>query len=132
MKILIESIPHEQHRYPTCGDWWFEQEPGTLEPTLRIRVSRELPEKSQQLVALHELAEVMMCMANGVGQEEVDKFDMDFEKHRRPDDESEPGDHLEAPYHREHGYATAIERITATHMGVGWIEHEKAILDLFE
>lgn len=23
MKITIETIPHNQQRYPTCGDWQF-------------------------------------------------------------------------------------------------------------
>jgi hypothetical protein len=127
MKILIESIPHAQQRYSTCGDWWFENGDGM---NLQIRVSEELPHESKMLVALHELAEVMMCMANGVNQEAVDKFDIEFEKHRHPDDDSEPGDHIDAPYHREHGFATAIERIAATEMGIGWLEHDKAIMDL--
>lgn len=127
MKINIESIPHKEHRYPTCGDWWIDPD-----GTIQIRVSEEMGDKSQQLVAVHELAEVLMCLANGVSQEDVDRFDMDFEKHRHPDDESEPGDHAEAPYCREHGYATAIERIMATHMGVEWLDHEKRITELFD
>lgn len=127
MNIVIKSIPHKDHRYPTCGDWWFEPD-----GSLQIRVSQEMPEKSQQLVALHELAEVMMCLSNGVGQEEVDKFDMDFEKHRHPSDESEPGDHWDAPYHVQHRLATAIETIAAAQMGVPWLEHEKEIGKLFE
>lgn len=126
MNIVIKSIPHKSHRYPTCGDWWFEDD------TLQIRVSEEMPEKSQQLVVLHELAEVLMCQANGITQETVDHFDMNFEANRHPDDESEPGDHADAPYADQHGLATAIERIAATQMGVNWLEHEKAIGKLFE
>lgn len=133
MNIVIKSIPHKQHRYPTCGDWWFESsEPNGQITSLQIRVSEELPEKSQQLVVLHELAEVLMCQANGVTQEAVDQFDMDFEANRHPDDESEPGDHANAPYKDQHGLATAIERIAATQMGVNWLEHEKEIGKLFE
>jgi hypothetical protein len=69
MNITIKSIPHAKHRYPTVGDWWFEDGGETLQ----IRVSQELPQKSQDLVVLHELAEVFMCRANGVGQLEVDQ-----------------------------------------------------------
>lgn len=125
MNIIIKSIPHKEHRYPTCGDWWFE------DGTLQIRVSEELPEKSQELVVLHELAEVFMCKANGVTQEQVDQFDMNFEANRHPDDESEPGDHPDAPYKDQHGLATAIERIAATQMGVNWLDHEHDIEHLF-
>ena len=126
MNIIIKSIPHKEHRYPTCGDWWYEN------GDLHIRVSEEMPIRSQHLVVLHELAEVMMCQANGVSQESVDHFDMNFEANRHPDDESEPGDHADAPYNVQHGLATAIERIAATQMGVNWLEHEKDIGKLFE
>lgn len=127
MKIVIESIPHSSQRYSTCGDWFFDKD-----GTLHILVSEEMPGRSQQLVALHELAEVIMCQANAVTQEQVDEFDMAFEKNRKPGDESEPGDHADAPYNVQHGLATAIERIAATQMGVNWLEHEKAVGDLFE
>jgi hypothetical protein len=126
MNIIIKDIPHKEQRYPTCGDWWFEN------GELHIRVSKELPAPCRMLIALHELAEVMMCMANGVTQEDVDKFDMDYEKNRQPGDESEPGDSVNAPYWKEHGYATAIERIVATQMGWPWNEHEKEINGLFD
>lgn len=126
MNIIIKSIPHKEHRYQTCGDWWFEGD------TLHIRVSEEMPQKSQELVALHELAEVFMCMANGVTQEQVDKYDMDYESTRHPDDDSEPGDHGDAPYHFQHRLATAIETIAAAQMGVAWLAHEHNVNRLFE
>lgn len=133
MKIIIESIPHKQHRYPTCGDWFYdEQEPGTLEPTLRIRVSKELSVKSQELVVLHELAEVMMCNAMGITQQQVDEFDMKFEAERKDGDESEPGDSPDAPYRNQHAIATLVERAVAIHMGVNWESHEASIAHLFE
>jgi hypothetical protein len=127
MNVFIKPIPHKEHRYPTCGDWWFDEN-----RDMQIRVSQELPDASQQLVALHEYAEALMCRANGVTQKDVDDFDMNFEANRKPDDESEPGDHVEAPYCREHGFATALERMVATHIGVGWMEHEQSIGDLFK
>lgn len=126
MNIIIKSIPHKSHRYPTCGDWFFEPD-----GTLIILVSEEMDEKSQQLVALHELAEVMMCQANGITQKEVDDFDMGYEKHRSPDDNSEPGDHKDAPYHDQHRIATAIELIAANQMGVEWYTHESEVNKLF-
>ena len=126
MNITIKSIPTKDQRYPTCGDWWYDPD-----GNLQIRVSEELTQESQALVVLHEMAELVMCRANGVTQESVDKFDMEFEKTRHPDDESEPGDHPDAPYRVQHGLATAIERIVATQMGVDWLAHEQDILKLF-
>jgi hypothetical protein len=127
MNILIKSIPHKSHRYPTCGDWWFDED-----GTLQIRVSDEMPEKSQQLVVLHELAEVMMCQSQGITQKQVDEFDMNFEANRAPDDESEPGDSPSAPYHVQHSLATAIERIACSEMGIAWSDHDKEVGKLFE
>lgn len=127
MDIVIKAIPHAEHRYPTCGDWWYDPD-----GSLQIRVSKELPQVSQDLVVLHELAEVRMCASSGIGQREVDDYDMRYEKERKPEDASEPGDHIEAPYFKEHQAATAIERLAASVMGVDWKDHEAAIEKLFE
>lgn len=124
---LIFSIPHKFHSYPTCGNWQY-----TKGGVLVIFVSREIPEDSQDLVAIHELCEAKMCIANGVTQKQVDDFDMNFEANRKDGDESEPGDHVEAPYYKQHRIATAIETILAAQMGVGWQEHEALIGKLFE
>lgn len=126
MNIIIRSIPHKSHRYPTCGDWFEE------DGTLYILVSDEIPEESKQLVALHELAEWMMCKANGVTQKQVDDYDKKYEETRHPDDETEPGDHGDSPYHFQHRIATAIETVTAAQMGVSWLSHEHSITKLFE
>ncbi len=117
MKTIIESIPHATHRYPTCGDWYYQND------TLHIKVSAELPAPSRDLVVLHELAEVMMCGAAGISQEQVDAFDTEYEKNRKEGDESEPGDHPDAPYFKQHQAATIIERIAASMMGVNWDNH---------
>lgn len=125
MKINIESIPHATHRYPTCGDWWFEPD-----GTLQIRVSEEIPDTSKQLVILHELAEVIMCQAEGITQEQVDAFDMEYEKRRQPGDKSEPGANVLSPYFAQHTTATEIEVMVAKQMGVDWEEHDSEISKL--
>lgn len=126
MNIVIKSIPHKSHRYSSCGDW-FEQG-----GTLFILVSDEMPEESKQLVALHEFSEWMMCKANGVTQKQVDDFDMGYEEYRKEGDDSEPGDHKDAPYHDQHRMATAIELVASNQMKVDWLQHEAAINKLFE
>jgi hypothetical protein len=127
MDIIIKAIPHSAHRYPTCGDWWYD-----ADGHMHIRVSQELPQLSQDLVVIHELAEARMCYANGVTQKQVDDYDMNFEANRVAGDDSEPGDHLDAPYFKQHQLATIIEAMVATQMGVNWEEHERDITALFE
>jgi hypothetical protein len=130
MKIIIESIPHASQRYPTCGDW-FEDPDGTL----RIKVSEEMGADSCLLVALHELFERKLLEKRGVTTQQVDDFDIAYEKAHREGgtlegkrlDESEPGDDPTAPYHSEHEKSTALEMIAAMLMGVDWAAHNVAV-----
>ena len=108
MRIIIETIPHEQQRYPTVGDWFYDPS-----GDLVIRVSQMPDERYGLLVALHELVEAQLCLDRGITQEQVDAYDIEFERNRPPGNDSEPGDCMAAPYHNEHCFATGIERLMA-------------------
>lgn len=125
MKILIETIPHFEQAYPTVGDWRREKD-----GTLHIKVSEEIGDKFALLVALHELIEVTLCEERGITCEEVDKFDKAYEKTRPENDDSEPGDHADAPYKKEHFFATSIERLMCAEMGIDWNEYDGVIMKL--
>lgn len=125
MNITIEVIPHESQRYPTAGDWYYDDKGNLI-----IRVSDMNSWKHEALIAVHELVEVLLCKNNGVSQQSVDKFDTEFEMHRHPDNDDEPGDHPDAPYVKEHCFATAVERMMAAAMGVTWSDYDKAISKL--
>ncbi len=125
MKILIETIPHEAHRYETCGDWYYDSD-----DVLHIKVSKLSDWRREMLVAVHELVEVLSCKNDGITQEVVDKFDKEFEAHRHPDNEDEPGDEPTAPYVNQHCLATGIERILAQQWGVNWKEYEQELGNL--
>jgi hypothetical protein len=124
MNICIKTIPHKEMRYETCGDWFYEGE------TLHIRVSKMSDWRYEFLVALHELVEVFLCRYSGVGQKQVDRFDIAYEKKRKEGDESEPGDSTKAPYRTQHCIATGIERIVAAFLGVVWADYDKEIQSL--
>lgn len=126
LKVTIVTIPHNQQRYPTVGDWQFCENGDLI-----IRVSDMNDWKKEFLVAFHELAEVMLCKDRGIPQELVDRFDMEYEAHRSEwDQDSEPGDSAGSPYHREHFFATTVERLMAAELGVDWGEYEKTIMAL--
>lgn len=117
MKIQIETIPHGKQRYPTVGDWYERN------GILHIRVSEELPPDEALLVAIHELVEVSLCKQRGITEEAVDAFDMRFEEERtagKHEPDEEPGDHPDAPYRKEHFFATNVERLMAAELGVDW------------
>lgn len=128
-KIEIEFIPHDKQRYPTCGDWRIV--PGLAdEKILLISVSKLSDWRFESLIAFHELAEVLMCEQAGVTQEMVDKFDKEFESHRHPDNEDEPGDDPNAPYRKQHCVASGMESILAAELGVVWKEYSTEVLAL--
>jgi len=115
MKIQLRTIPHSEQRYETCGDW--ENLP---EGSLRISVSDMGNDDYAFLVAIHELVEVWLCNKRGITDEAVSAFDIEYEKNRPEGDESEPGNHPDAPYRKEHFFATNIERMIALELGVDW------------
>lgn len=127
MKILIETIPHETHRYTTVGDWFYDPD-----GTLRIKVSSLSDWRYEALVAVHELVEVLLCKQDGVKTEDVDKFDKAFEASRKPGNECEPGDEPTAPYSDQHCFATGIERLLAERLGVKWKPYDRELVDLPE
>lgn len=121
MKIVIESIPHAAQRYPTVGDWVFD-----ADGTLHITVS-QMDDDAEFLVGIHEAIEAHLCHKRGVKQEDVDAFDKAFEARREDGNEDEPGDHPNAPYHREHFFATTVERLLAAELGVNWHNYDARI-----
>jgi hypothetical protein len=122
MKIIIETIPHDQHRYETVGDWWFEKP-----DTLQIRVSAMGDWKKEACVAVHELVEVLICKYDGVSQESVDAFDQNYEALRPEGDTSEPGDDPRAPYTKQHCIATGVERLLCAALGLSWKEYDDTV-----
>lgn len=125
MNITVTVIDHNDQRYSTCGDWVFEGD------DLHIYISKMGDWRYETLVAIHEIAEVVLCKERGISQKAVDKFDIEFEKNRQDGDESEPGDCVDAPYQNEHSYATGIERILCAALGIKWDEYACAVENLF-
>lgn len=125
MKIIIETIPHKEQRYPTVGDWFYD-EAGTI----TIRVSQLSDWRYEALVAVHELVEVLLCRQNQVSPESVDSFDTAFEKARLPGNVDEPGDSPLAPYNKEHCIATGLERVLAASLGVVWQPYDQEVSGL--
>lgn len=121
MNVTIRIIPHNDQRYKTCGDWTF-----TPNGDLDIAISLMGDWRSEMLVALHELVEVILCKNDGVTQEVVDAFDI---SHLSSD---EPGDDQDAPYRDQHCFATAVERMVCAAMKMAWEDHDRRVSGLFE
>jgi hypothetical protein len=124
MNVCIKTISHKEQKYPTVGNWFYEGE------TLKIEVSKMSDWRYEFLVALHEFIEAMLCRYSGIGQKQVDRFDIAYDKKRKAGDESEPGDSPKAPYRTQHCIATGVERIVAAFLGVVWADYDKEIQSL--
>lgn len=111
MRIEIDIIPHNEHRYPTVGDWWLEGQ------TLHIRATDDgtTTQLMSWCIVLHETIEAVICYLQGVTTEQVDAFDKVY-----GDEPNELGDDLSAPYHTAHVCASIAERAIALCLGVNW------------
>lgn len=128
LNVSIVTIPHQQQRYPTVGDWIVDVEKSSH----TIFVSDMGNWKYELCVAVHELIELFYCLNSGITQQEVDEWDIKYELQRKPNDRtSEPGDDPKAPYHTQHKFATFIERGLALVLGVNWDLYEQTIENLF-
>jgi hypothetical protein len=122
LRIVVEEIPHAQQRYPTVGDWWV-----AADGTWHVRVSNTGKWQHAMLVAIHELVEMTLCVERGIREDAVTQFDLDFEAARPEGNTDEPGDSPYAPYQKEHQFATTVELLLATELGVKWKDYERAI-----
>jgi hypothetical protein len=123
--VMIDIIPHELQRYDTVGDWGYHYDNGTL--TVRASKLPNDPDNEKALaVACHELFEALLCRSKGITQEQVDKFDKNWNE-KYSNELGEPGDDGTAPYHREHCFATSAERLLIAAMGIPWVDYEDSI-----
>lgn len=116
-RIVISSIPHKKQAYETLGD--YRKKNGEL----HITVSR-MNEEHEFLIVVHELIEWFLIHRKGIPIDEIDHFDIAFEKARKKGNYDEPGDDLKAPYYQEHQFATKIEKLLAEKLGVNWQKYE--------
>lgn len=130
MNITIKTIQHKDQRYPTVGDWQYDDQ-----GNLTITISELGDWRMEALIAVHELVETLLCKQAGIKQIEVDAFDVTFEHNRPPSNKyeavegenDEPGDEPTAPYVRQHCVAIGFERILAAELGVLWKLYEEKI-----
>jgi hypothetical protein len=81
--------------------------------------------RHEVLVAIHELAEMALCIHKDIPGSLIDTFDINYSG-----DCIEPGDDAGAPYQRQHCIATGLERIMAAELGVKWQEYDDEVNSL--
>lgn len=116
LEITVETIPHNEQRYETVGDWKIEDD-----DCWTVTVSAMPDWRHEFLVAIHELVEMALCFNQGVSAESVDTFDTTYTG------VGEPGDDPASPYALQHCAAEGVERLLATMLDVKWSEYEATI-----
>lgn len=112
---IIKSIPHKQQEYDTMGNWREFDAPnkGAVDgPFMLIEVDDMGDWRKELVVAIHEMVEAALCKYHGIPESVVSDFD---KSHL---DSPQPGDEPDAPYRREHEFATDIERLIGRELGV--------------
>ena len=82
--------------------------------------------KFNKLLLIHELVECMLIQEEGIEEYTIDQFDANNL------DAEEPGELLNAPYHKEHVHAEFVEKYLCEAMNVDWNEYSKAIEELIK
>lgn len=122
--IRIDIIPHDEQRYPTVGDWIDNGD------ELEVRVSDMGNNHYELAVAIHEIVEAVKCLEEGVDEESVNDFDIQFEEARASGDNSEPGNDPAAPYYNQHQAATRVERTVISEFGEDWDRYNDTVCEL--
>jgi hypothetical protein len=106
------------------GDWVWHDD------ILTIYVSEMKKWEHMALVAIHELAEAVLCKKRDISDQVVDQFDQQGCKECGCNMVDEPGADPHAPYRREHFTASMIESAMACELGVNWAAYDKAVMAL--
>jgi len=123
LRMHIETIPHDNQRYPTVGDYWLD-ETGVEQ----IRVSEMMDWRYEVLVAVHELVEMALTRHRGIAEGAITEFDIKFEQDKEKGlVVGEAGDNVNAPYQKEHFFATNLERLLAGELDVNWSEYDRYV-----
>lgn len=115
--IIVKSIPHDQQEYDTMGNWrefpavdFTDSVP--YKEGLVIEVDDMNDWRKELIVAIHEMVEWALCKHRGIAEATVSDFDKSHLE------SPQPGDEPDAPYRKEHEFATDIERLIGRELNV--------------
>lgn len=125
MEIHVKTIPINDMRYPSCGDYWYDDL-----GILQVRVAEMDNSFYETMVAIHEIVEELLTKHRGITEQQIMDFDLYYEKKREMglvDEMSEPGFSNEAPYLKEHTLATSVEMMICAMAGESWMDYDQTV-----
>lgn len=127
MLLNIKTIPVQDQRVTTLGDWW-ENADGSFE----IRLTDMGNWRYEFLVLIHELTEWSICQHLGIATKDCDDFDFLFEaeiKRGEQSPEDEAGFDHRCPYGKGHVWGDRMEKLFCFLLGVKWKAYAAACAD---
>jgi hypothetical protein len=112
-QINIEIVPLKEQRYDTLGDYYYKK------GVLHFKITDTGNPFYNKLILIHELVEQTLTEAKGIKEQTILRHDLEFEKlikDGKVDPDSEPGDHKNSPYRKEHRLAEVVERLMLNHL----------------
>lgn len=129
-QINIEIVPLKEQRYDTLGDYYYKK------GVLYFKITDTGNPFYNKLILIHELVEQTLTEAKGIKEPVILRHDLEFEKLLRDgkvDPNSEPGEHKNSPYRKEHVLAEIVERMMVNHMNQEtFTEYSDKIFKIFE
>jgi len=72
--------------------------------------------------------EMALTRHRGIAEEGITEFDIKFEQDKEKGVVGgDAGDNVNAPYQKEHFFATNLERLLASELGVNWFEYDRYV-----
>lgn len=122
--INIRFIDQKDQRFndvEQVGDYW------ETDTSIEFRITRLENPSYSMAIALHELVEKFRNDQLGIKDSDVDAFDSGPGANL-----DDPGLSPDAPYHKTHMEADAVERVFIILTGNDWVEYEDALNKLLE
>ena len=119
-EVRIKFISAAEQKYPTLGNY------GEASDHVWFEITKFDNEDYSIAVLIHEIWEFYRNKKEGISVASVDKFDL---SHPELDD---PGLSKEAPYHKTHMEADAVERLYIIQSGNDWVDYEAAAEKIME
>lgn len=121
----IETIPHKDQAYETVGNYWMDED-----GVMQIRISEMNNQFYEIMVAVHEIVEWALCIQEGITEKEITEFDLAFESNRQKGNLDEPGFEINAPYYKQHCFATSVELGMCAMVGEDFKKYDKTVNEL--
>jgi hypothetical protein len=112
-EIEIEFVPLEKMRYESLGDYFYK------DGILHFKIVDTGNPLYNKMILIHEMIEQTLTEAKGIREQQILKYDLEFENLRKVGkvgENDEPGEGKGSPYRREHILAEIVERMMLNHL----------------